>query len=76
MNNRLKKLHKPVIKEFRRRKVHARFKDNICGADLTEMGSLSSKNENVECFLCVIDVSTKDDKRIKKVKRFSMLLSK
>ena len=34
-------LHKPVIKKFKRRKVYARFNDNIWEADLAEMGSLS-----------------------------------
>ena len=34
-------LHKPVIKQCNRRKVSARFKDNIWMADLTEIGSLS-----------------------------------
>ena len=37
-------LHKPVIKKFKRRKVYARFKDNIWEADLAETGSSSSKN--------------------------------
>ena len=36
-------LHKPVIEKFKR-KVYARFEDNIFAADLTEMGSLSSFN--------------------------------
>ena len=31
-------LHKTVIKKFKRRKVYARFKDNIWTADLAEMG--------------------------------------
>ena len=35
-----------------------RFKDNIWATDLTEMGSLSSKNKNVKYFLCIIDVFT------------------
>ena len=48
-------LYKPVIKKFKRRKVYARFKDNIWAADLAEMGSLSSKNKNVRYLLCVID---------------------
>ena len=30
-------LHKPVTKKFKRRKVYARFKDNIWTADLAEM---------------------------------------
>ena len=38
-------LHKPVIKQCNSRKVSARFKDNIWMADLTEIGSLSSKYE-------------------------------
>ena len=52
------KLHKPVIKKFKRRKAHARLKENNCPADLAEMGWLSSKNRNVE-YLCVIGVCTK-----------------
>ena len=32
------KLHKPVIKKFKRRKAHARLKENNCPADLAEMG--------------------------------------
>ena len=52
-------LHKPVIKKFKRRKVHARFKDNIWAEYLAEMGSMSSKNENVKFLLCVIDIFPK-----------------
>ena len=52
-------LRKPVIKKFKKRKVYARFKDNIWAADLAEMGSLSSKNKNVKYLLCVINVFTK-----------------
>ena len=52
-------LHKPVTKKFKRRKVYARFKDNIWAADLAEMGSLSSKNKNIKYLLCFIDVFTK-----------------
>ena len=40
------KLHKPVIKKIKRRKVYARFKRNIWAADLGEMRSLFSKNKN------------------------------
>ena len=35
-------LHKLVIKKFKRRKVYARFKDNIWVANLAGMVSLSS----------------------------------
>ena len=30
-------LHKPIIRKFEKRKVHAAFKDNIWGADLADM---------------------------------------
>ena len=39
-------LHKPVTKKLKR-KIYARFKDNIGAADFAEMKSLSSKNKNV-----------------------------
>ena len=54
-----KKLHKPVIKKFQRRKVYSRFKGNIWVAGLVEMESLSSKNKNVKYLICLIDVFTK-----------------
>ena len=41
----VEELHKPVTKKFKRRKVYARFKDNIQAADLPEMESLSSKTK-------------------------------
>ena len=52
-------LQKPVIKKYKRRKVNARFKDNILAADLTELGSLSSNSRGVKYLLCVIDVLIK-----------------
>ena len=62
VNELAEELHKPVIKKFKRRKVSARFKDNIEAADLAEME------------LCVIDVFTKyalvkplKDKKVKTV---------
>ena len=57
--NELHKLDKPGIKKFKRRKVYARFKDNIWVEDLAEIGPSSSKNENIKCLLCFIDVFTK-----------------
>ena len=53
------KLHKPVIKNFKRRKGYARFKDNIWAADLAEMGSLPSKNWSVKNLLRMIDAFIK-----------------
>ena len=54
-----KELHEPVIKKFKRRKVHATFKDNIWAADLAEIKSLSLENKNDKYLLCMIDVFTK-----------------
>ena len=39
------KLHKLVIKKFKRRKVYVRFKDNIRVADLAAMESLPTRNK-------------------------------
>ena len=50
-------LHKPLIKEFKRRKVYWRFGGNIWATDLAEMQSISSKNPNVK-YLCVTNVFT------------------
>ena len=48
-------------------------------ADLSEMGSLSSKNKNVKYLLCIIRVSDKHawvkPLNIKKAKQFLMVLS-
>ena len=52
-------LHQPVIKKFKRRKVCARFKDNIWVAGLAEIESLSSENTNIKYLLCVIELVTK-----------------
>ena len=43
-----KKIHKAVNKKFKRRKVYAKFKDNIWTADSAEMKSVSPKNKNVK----------------------------
>ena len=52
-------LHKSVSRKFKRRKVYAKFNDNIWAADLAEMESLSSMNKNVKYSSCAIDVFTK-----------------
>ena len=75
-----KELHKPMIKKFKRKLVYARFKNNIWGADLAEMGSLSSKYLGVKYLLCAKDVFFKYTwvkpfiKKIKKLKQFFMVL--
>ena len=37
-------LHEPIIRKFKKRKVHSAFKDNIWGADLADMQLLSRHN--------------------------------
>ena len=53
------KLRKPVNKKIKRRTIYARFKEKILAADLSYMESLSSKNKNVKCLLCITDVFNK-----------------
>ena len=43
-------LHKSVIKTFKRRKIYARFKENIQTADIAEMESLSSKKKKLNIY--------------------------
>ena len=52
-------LHKPVIRKFKKRKVYSSFRDNIWGADLADMQSLSKYNKGIKYLLCVIDLFSK-----------------
>ena len=52
-------LHKPIIRKFEKRKVHAAFKDNIWDADLADMQLLSRYNKGIRFLLCVIDIFSK-----------------
>ena len=49
-------LHKPIIKNFKRRKVYSSFKDNIWGVDLADMQLISKQNKGISYPLCVIDL--------------------
>ena len=49
-------LHKPVIKNFKRRNVYSSFKDNIWGVDLADMQLISKYNKGIRYLLCVIDL--------------------
>ena len=40
-------LHKPIIKKFEKKKVHAAFKDNIWDAELADMQLLSRYNKGI-----------------------------
>ena len=52
-------LHKPIIRKFKKRKVHSSFRDNIWGADLADMQSLSKYNKGIKYLLCAIDLFSK-----------------
>ena len=53
------KLHKPIIKKFKRRKVYSLFKDNICGVNLADMPLISKCNKEIKFLLCVIGLFSK-----------------
>ena len=40
-------LHKPIIREFKKRKVYSSFRENIWGVDLADMQSLSRYNKEI-----------------------------
>ena len=52
-------LHKPIIKKLMKRKVYSSFRDNIWGADLTDMQSLSKYIKGNKYLLCAIDLFSK-----------------
>ena len=52
-------LHKPVIRNFKKRTVYSRFKDNVWGADLADMQLISTFNKGFRFLLCVIDIFNK-----------------
>ena len=52
-------LHKPIIRNLKKRKVYSSFRDNIWGADLADMQSLSRYNKGIRYLLCAIDLFDK-----------------
>ena len=52
-------LKKLIIRKFKKRKVQSSFIDNIWGADIADMQSISKFNENCRYLLCVIDTYSK-----------------
>ena len=52
-------LHKPVIRKFKKRKVHPTFIDNIWCVDLADMQLMSKFNKRFRFLLCVIDIYSK-----------------
>ena len=52
-------LHKPIIRTFKKRKVHSSLKDNIWGVDLAHMQLISKYNKRIRYLLCAIDLFSK-----------------
>ena len=75
-------IHKPIIRNFNKRKVYSQFKDNIWGVDLADMQSLSRKNKGIKYILCALDlfskyafvISLKDKKGISIVNAFNKII--
>ena len=49
-------LHKPIIKNFKRRKVYSSFKDHIWGVDLADIPLISKFNKGIKYLLCAFDL--------------------
>ena len=79
-----KELHKPVIRNFKKRIVYSGFKDNIQGADLADMQLISKFNTGFRFLLCAIDIFSKyawvnrlkDKKGVSIVNAFQKILDK
>ena len=77
-------LQRQIIQKFKRRKVYSSFRDNIWGADLANMQSLSKYNKGNKYLLCAIDlfskyawvVPLKDKRGITIVNTFQKIISK
>ena len=54
-----KELHKPIIRNFKKRTVYSGFKDNIWGADLAHMQLISKFNKKFRFLVCGIDIFSK-----------------
>ena len=53
------KLHKPIIRKFKKRKLYSSFRDNIWSVDLADMQLISKLNKRFRFLLCVIDIFSK-----------------
>ena len=48
-------MQKSIIRNFEKKK-HSSFKDNICGADLSNLQLINKFNKEIRFLLCVIDI--------------------
>ena len=54
-----KELHKPIIRNVKKRTVYSGFKDNFWGGDLADIQLISKFNKGFRFLLCVIDIFSK-----------------
>ena len=54
-----KELHKPIIRNFKKRTVYSGSRDNIWGANLADMQLISKFNKGFRFLLCLIDIFSK-----------------
>ena len=52
-------LHRPIIRNSKKRTVYSGFKDNIWGVDLADMQSRSKYNKGIKYLLSAIDMFSK-----------------
>ena len=52
-------LHKPIIRNFKKRTVYSRSRDNLWGADLADIQLISKLNKGFRFLLCIIDIFSK-----------------
>ena len=52
-------LHKPILRNFNKRKVHSPLLDNIWGADLADIQLISKFSKGLRFLLCVTDICSK-----------------
>ena len=79
----MEELQEPIIRNFKKRTVYSEFKDNIWGADSTDMQLISKLNKRFRFLLCVIDICSKyawdvplkDKKGVSIVNEFQKILN-
>ena len=52
-------LHKPIIRKFKKRKIHSSFIDNAWGTDIADMQLISKFNKGTRFLSCVTDIYSK-----------------
>ena len=67
------KLHRQIIRKFKRQKFYSSFRDNIWRVDLADMQSISKYNKGMKYLLCAIDLFSKWDAPLKDQKGITIV---